>query len=57
MKHLFSNFQLYVLIMEIPRHMKKYPNNFVILPFWMSELVTELPNKIENKLNKYVIVK
>ena len=44
-------------MMEKPRHMKKYTNKFVIMPFWMSVLMTEKPNKIENKDNKYVIMK
>ena len=44
-------------MMEMLRHMSKYPNQFVIMPFWMSALMTELPNKIDNKDNKYVIMK
>ena len=44
-------------MMEIQRHMKKHPNKFVIMPFLMFLLMTELPNKIEKKDNKYVIMK
>ena len=36
---------------------EKNPNKFVIMPFWMSVLMTELPKKNENKNNKYVIMK
>ena len=43
--------------MELSINMKKYPNKLVIMPFWISILMTELPNKMNNKHNKYVIIK
>ena len=43
-------------MLEMTRHIKKYPNKSVIMLFWMSLIMTELPNKIENKDNKYDIM-
>ena len=37
-------------MMKLPRHMKKYPNKFVIMTFYMSVLMTELPKKLRTRI-------